>query len=300
MKLSETDSLYLSAKELIVLSAELYDTLSLAARYLFALLGVLIVVRAFLWILSDRSEKHSRIRQLPVSGCIGEFIVITGGKDLPEGMSIPVPWEGVLGSVRSCDLWIPCSGVHRNHLLFSFEIGSGMFIQPLSGCEAAVDSCLMDCHSKPDKNPLQHGSFLRIGEALLRLRIFTGLDPSAGFSNDVNTAPPPIFPGEYTAAPVQNIYGTSAFIPNPEYSDSYPSPVFPDQSLVPETQFVQDPAISPASSLPSDPGETNMPIQSDVSFSPVSLNPENKAASQAVHSVHNRRRSSRWEADWSE
>ena len=78
------------------MSSELYEVLSLAARYLFALLGVLIVLRSFFWLLSERAERRRTVRRMPWSGTVGELVVVSGSRDLPEGTVIPVPWEGIL------------------------------------------------------------------------------------------------------------------------------------------------------------------------------------------------------------
>ena len=80
---------------------EIYEIISLAARYWFALLGLLIVWRSFSWLRKDRRAKHRRLRQLPDAGMIGELVVLHGSDELPEGTAIPVPREGVLGFVRT-------------------------------------------------------------------------------------------------------------------------------------------------------------------------------------------------------
>ena len=99
------------------MSSDLYEVLSLAARYLFALLGVLIVLRSFIWLMHDRAERRLRLRNLPDAGMIGELTVLAGSADLSPGTVIPVPWEGVMGSVRSCDLYIPCEGIRGERRL---------------------------------------------------------------------------------------------------------------------------------------------------------------------------------------
>ena len=161
------------------MSSDLFEVLSLAARYLFTLLGVLIVLRSFSWLLIDHREKHRRLRSLPDAGCVGELVVLSGSPELPEGTLIPVPWEGVLGSVRSCDLVIPCPGVRKRHLSFSFRPAWGLLLRPLSGCEASVNDTLLTCRSPAEETPLMSGGLLRVGSALLRLRLFAGLDHAA-------------------------------------------------------------------------------------------------------------------------
>ena len=104
---------------------EIYEIISLAARYWFALLGLLIVWRSFSWLRKDRRAKHRRLRQLPDAGMIGELVVLHGSDELPEGTAIPVPREGVLGFVRTCDVVVPVEGVARQHIDFTFQDGKG-------------------------------------------------------------------------------------------------------------------------------------------------------------------------------
>ncbi len=162
-------------------SAEIYDILSLAMRYVFAVMGLLIVLRAYRWLLADKKERKERLRHLPDAGMIGEFIVLSGSGEFREGLSLPVPREGVLGALRSCDLVVPCRGVHHHHLDFVWQDGLGLCIHPRSGCSAAVNQIPMTTRSDPASAPLRHGSFLQVGDALLRLRVFAGLDSNAGF-----------------------------------------------------------------------------------------------------------------------
>ena len=153
-----------------------YEILSLGFRYWFTLLGVLIVWRSFRWLRHDRAEKHRRIRQLPDAGTIGEMVVLEGNDELPEGTTIPVPWEGVLGFVRICDMVLPVSGVARQHADFSFRNGDGLMVVPRHGCVVEIDGEKITGRKAAKVHTMHHGSCLRIGEALLRLRVFMGLE----------------------------------------------------------------------------------------------------------------------------
>ena len=261
------------------MSAELYEAVSLTARYLFAFLGVLIALRAFLWIWADRAEKHRRLRQLPDSGMIGEMVVLEGSDELSEGTSLSVPWEGVLGSVRSCDVVVPCPGVRRHHLHFSFETGIGLVISPDSGCEAEVDGEALTCRSDGHARPMTHGSFLRVGSALLRLRVFSGLDSRAGFGSETAGGPDPDIPvpaapDAFVPAAFSPVPGSSEKTPDPEALSPLPGPVIPEQYPDPE-----------ASEGAPERSDDAAPCCSPALSSPGS---------------GRKRRSDRWEADWSE
>ena len=245
------------------MSADLYEVISLAARYFFALLGVLIVLRAYAWLLSDRNEKHRRLRELPDAGMVGELVVLSGS-DLPEGTGISLPREGVLGSVRSCDLFLPASGVRRKHLSFSFQPGLGLLVHPFSGCEVFVNDMRVSCRGKDSEVPMGHGSFLRVGSALLRLRLYAGMDPSAGFE-DGNSLP------AQQASPV------------PE------SPTLPQNPILFSSQEAHYDDEYP-------PVHPPVPVETILADNPSLNSPTNPNAAKPLQP----RRADRWEADWSE
>lgn len=158
------------------MSPEVYEVLALALRYWFAALGVLIVWRAFAWLRRDRAAKHRMLRTLPDAGMIGEMVVEAGSRELVEGMVLAVPWEGVLGAVRTCDVCVPVGGVAREHLRFSFDERTGLSIRPCYRQMCAVNGRAVTWRSvRRHPVTLTHGAVLTVGEAQLRLRVFLGL-----------------------------------------------------------------------------------------------------------------------------
>ncbi len=155
---------------------EIYSVLSTGMRYWFALLGVLIVWRSFHWLRRDRKETHRRLKRLPDAGNIGVFRVLAGGPQLAEGEELPVPREGVLGSVRTCDIALPVSEVRKRHLDFFYVDGQGLHVQPRRGCACSVDGVELTHRSGRQSPLLTHGSILQAGDALLRLYLFEGLE----------------------------------------------------------------------------------------------------------------------------
>ncbi len=155
---------------------DVYEVLAYAMRYWFALLGVLIVWRAFRWLRKDRKAKHRRLRALPDAGMIGEMAVLEGSRELQEGMTVPVPREGALGYVRTCDITVPVAGVAREHLYFRYDPGKGLVIEPGFRQVCWIDGVAVTSRSAR-KRPavLRHGSVLKVGEAVLRMRFFLGL-----------------------------------------------------------------------------------------------------------------------------
>ena len=155
-------------------------------RYFFTLLGVMIVWRAFSWLRKDRKLKHRRLKQLPDAGTIGIFTVLEGSRQLKPGEVIPVPHEGVLGYLRTCDVVVPVDDVATQHLDFVFVDGKGLYIYPMRGCEAQVDGVPLTSRRDCQHHPMLHGSILQIGQAVLQLGVFAGLS--------VPNAPIPAWP----------------------------------------------------------------------------------------------------------
>lgn len=260
------------------MSAEVYEVISLASRYLFALLGVLIVLRAFAWLLSDRAEKHARLRKLPDAGTVGELIVLNAdSNELIPGMSIPVPYEGILGSVRSCDIVLPASDVRKSHLFFSFVSGSGLHLHPFRGCNVLADGILLDARSNEKAHPLVHGSCLQVGSVMLRLHLFSGLDPATEVDPSFATVS---CAGVESGMPyVQPV----SWVPPMQDGSGFVSGRMPDQSSYPvPDESAQTVSISSVN---------DADIASDVPVSPLS---------DIADSSVRKRRSDRWEADWSE
>lgn len=89
---------------------------------------------------------------------------------------LPVPADGTLGSVRSCDIVVPARGVSPRHLDVMFRNGYGLYIIPWRGCSCIVDGETVASRRDGMAHPLQHNSILEVGQARLRLRVFAGLD----------------------------------------------------------------------------------------------------------------------------
>ena len=158
------------------MSSEIYEILALALRYWFVALGVLIVWRSFAWLRRDRSAKHRMLRTLPDAGMIGELVVEAGSRDLEEGVVLAVPWEGVLGAVRTCDICVPVGGVAREHLRFSFDERQGLRIIPCYRQLCDINGKAVSWRSvRRHPAVLTHGALLSVGDARLRLRVFLGL-----------------------------------------------------------------------------------------------------------------------------
>ena len=157
-------------------SPEIWNVLFLLSRWLFVILAVVILLSALGWLASDRRTRKERLRALPGAGTVGELVVLSGSERLPAQTWFPVPREGVLGSVRSCDLVVPGTGIRSCHLDFRWQDGVGLLLYPRSGCEAWVNGVPLNCRSDAFSCPMTHGMCLQVGEVILQLQLFAAMD----------------------------------------------------------------------------------------------------------------------------
>ena len=177
------------------MSDEVYEVVAHAMRYWFVALGALIVLRSFLWLRKDRKVRHRRLRSLPDAGMIGEWLVESGSRELPEGVAVPMPREGVLGGTRSCDLYVPVWGVAKTHLYFRYSRKKGLTLIPAYRQHCQINDVPVTWRSvRKQPVSLHHGDVLTVGEAVLRLRMFAGLEssPRPRFAHEAEPQAAPI------------------------------------------------------------------------------------------------------------
>ena len=253
-------------------SPEIYDVLSLASRWLFAFFALMLLCFAFSWHHSERKERREKFRNLPGAGTIGELVVLSGSSELRPDTWFPVPREGVLGSLRSCDLVVPCPGVSSQHLDFSWQDGTGLMIRPRVGCEALIDGVPVSRRGAWADAPLAHGSVLQVGDAVLRLQLFSAL-------SHTNRSFTPYTP---VSAPNAGGWAIPPQVP-PAAARAWQAPPAPVPPL-------QDLSAVP----PSVPG----PYQSDPGQVPPVAEQPGQVPRESP--VPRRNRADRWKEDWSE
>ncbi len=258
-----------------VASEDVWKILYSVSRYLFPLLAVSLFFLVLFYILSESRKQREKARGLPGTGTVGEMVVLSGGDELDVNTWFPVPREGVLGSVRSCDLVIPCPGVRTKHLDFSWEDGTGLLIRPRTGCEALVNGVPVTCRSRAADIPLTHGSVLQVGTAMLRLHLFAALDNTPASVQPAPGEVPVPAPGY-------------SFVPFP----GTPADSMPPQQACPPPELPEDmapPAALPPPLLPDDMAPPAvLPSRAGTPAAP------EKAASDRP------RRSDRWKEDLGE
>ena len=153
---------------------EIYEIIALAARYWFLLLMVLIAWRSYRWFVRDRKQYKKRLRLLPDAGYIGELVVVQGDDVVRKGTCFSVSREGLLGYLRSNDVCVPAGGVANRHLWYSFDDADGLRVEPLRGRMIVADG--QELIGRRMHTYLSHGSVLQVGDARMRLRMFSGFE----------------------------------------------------------------------------------------------------------------------------
>ena len=156
---------------------EVYEIIAQGARYWFLFLMALIVWRSFRWYRKDRRRYKKRLRLLPDAGYVGELVTIRGNAQLPTGTILPVPWEGIIGSGRGCDIFLPVPGVAPKHCWFSYDREDGLQLEPYHGRTVQVNDQTRT--GRGENLSMHHGSRLYVGDVELRLRMFAGFETAA-------------------------------------------------------------------------------------------------------------------------
>ena len=145
------------------MSQNVYELIALAARYCFAALMVLIVLRAWRLTIVDSRRAQTLRRLSPETGLSGELIVMEGDQQARRGMRYPVIREGMIGSARRADIRIRHSSVRRRHAWFQLT-DEGLSIRAHAG------ALMRDRRGKPVKEiVLKDGGVISIGRVRLML-----------------------------------------------------------------------------------------------------------------------------------
>lgn len=150
------------------MSANAYEILALAMRYVFAGLMVLIVLRAWRISMVD-SRRATKLRRLsPDTGIIGEMLVVNGSERARPGMHYPVTLEGTIGSNRRADIRVRHSTVRGRHAIYQMT-DEGLFVR------GHANARIRDKFGRGARElMLQDGDILRIGDVALMLVLTDG------------------------------------------------------------------------------------------------------------------------------
>lgn len=207
------------------MSSEAYELLAMLMRYIFVVLGAVILLRVIFQLRRDSRAHKKEMKQLPDAGLVGEVV------DLDTGKSHPLPREGLMGSGSACDIRLKRRGVRRKHALFSFVDGKGLRIKPHLGSKVEMEGVQLRSSAYA-----LHGTQVTLANAHIRIRLFAGLNvPNpAAFRPDVNR---PVFEEEesmdYSAMPPFVQMPMAEEWQEEGYADPWQQPVQPLQQPLP-------------------------------------------------------------------
>ena len=165
------------------MSTGLYELVALGARYVFAALMVLIVLRAWRITLIDARRAGALRRLSPPTGLSGELLVLDGDGKARRGMRYPVIREGMIGASRRSDIRIRHASIRRKHAYFQLT-DQGLTIQ------ARPDAPMRDANGRPAETLLLgDGSEFTLGDVRLLLVLTDAGVAAKGEATDEAEAP---------------------------------------------------------------------------------------------------------------
>ena len=142
-------------------------------RYVFVFLAFMVVYRAMGWIIRDLHLRRQVMQKLPDAGYIGAFYVMSGeSRRMEEGDEIRLPCEGTLGSANACDVCVHHRSVPAKAAIFWLE-KDGLHMVPADPEGFLADGTRV---GPGDEAVLLHGAAVCVGEVLLQLRLFSGVE----------------------------------------------------------------------------------------------------------------------------
>lgn len=160
----------------------LYEIIALGARYLFAGLMVLIVLRAWRITLVDSRRAATLRRISPQTGISGELVVLDGDEKARRGMRYPVIREGMIGASRRADIRIRHSSVRHRHAYFQLT-EDGLFIRTHAGAP------MRDADGSPVRSvTLPDGGEFFIGRVRLLLVLTEAPEPASYRHREIRDA----------------------------------------------------------------------------------------------------------------
>ncbi|MDD6884599.1 MAG: FHA domain-containing protein [Eubacteriales bacterium] len=144
------------------MSDNFYELIALAARYLFAGLMLLIVIRAWRITIIDSRRAAKLRRWAPETGVIGEMQVLDGDEKARRGMVYPVIREGMIGRSRKSDIRLRSHSVRLRHAYFEMA-SDGLHLR------SAGSARISGVNGRAKSLILSDGGIVRVGKVRLML-----------------------------------------------------------------------------------------------------------------------------------
>ena len=166
------------------MSTELYEVVSMAARYWFIGIALVFVFRAWRGSISD-NRKAKLLRDMTArAGCIGELIVVRDDTGELTDARFPVSRECMLGASRYADIRIDRPGIFKRHLWMEQRVGC-LALSPIGAAKIRVGGRDAAAHI------LRDGQRVTIGGITLML-VFFDAEGFAGLPAPHRVQPQPV------------------------------------------------------------------------------------------------------------
>lgn len=170
-------------KESIPIRSDIYELIALIARYWFAVVIVLFVIRA--WRITIVDNRRAKVlRSFAAStGQLGELMVVRGAGRIRRGMRYPILQEGLLGASGKADIRIRNSAVKKRHAHFKIT-PEGLLLTSIAGAPLSFSD-----GNAGRRLLATDGDTLVFGEIHLLVVLFDGQTDQV---HDRVSAPPPM------------------------------------------------------------------------------------------------------------
>lgn len=161
------------------MNQDMYNILALIARYFFAALMVLIVIRGWRMTIRDNRRAKWLREQSPETSAVGQLIINPGNK---RRQLVSITSEGVLGSSRKADIRVKYKDILPLHAHIEAREGA-LLVRPLGQGRLALGD------GEPSTEPLvaRDGDVIRIGKQRLLVVLFEAAAPS--FADELEDEP---------------------------------------------------------------------------------------------------------------
>lgn len=154
------------------MSQELYTILSLAARYFFVFMLLIILIRAYIWLRKDNNTLKQFKKSLLSAGVVGEARIIIANSNNSIGDVLPVYREGIIGSSKNCDLRLNSEHIRKRQIYYRLDEGLGLYTEPLHNGDISINAFNID---KNTRNAyIINGSVLKIADIAVQIFFYPG------------------------------------------------------------------------------------------------------------------------------
>lgn len=154
------------------MSQELYTIISLAARYFFIFLLLIIVIRSYIWLKRDNAAFKKYQNSIAAAGVVGEAVVLFGNANMHAGDRLEIYREGIIGSSKNCDMRIISPNISKRLIYYRIEDGIGLYVEPLHNSDISINAFSINNNTR--NAYIINGSILKMADVSLQFFFYPG------------------------------------------------------------------------------------------------------------------------------